>query len=71
MAEQLIPAQRTAISKESTSGPAGEPLSERSKKLREFRAKSDALAAAGMPVLTQDQVNEEVAKLRGNGPGAL
>jgi len=66
MAEPLIPASRTSLAIGATSGPAVEPLSERSEKLREFHAKSDALAAAGMPVLTQDQVNEDVAELRGN-----
>ena len=41
------------------------------RKLREFRAKSDAAIAQGMPTLSIDQINAEVSELRGNGKGEL
>jgi len=41
-------------------------LTDRQKKLRALWAKSDAAIANGMPILTVDQINEEVSELRGN-----
>jgi hypothetical protein len=35
-------------------------------RLRALWAKSDAAIANGMPILTVDQINEEVSELRGN-----
>lgn len=47
------------------------PVSDRKRRLQEFRAMSDAAIAGGMPVLSLEQINEEVSELRGNGRGEL
>jgi hypothetical protein len=45
------------------------PVSERRARLRALWAKSDAAIAGGMATLTIDEINAEVAELRGNNRG--
>jgi len=50
---------------------ASAPLTERQARLRALRAKSDAAIAAGMRTLTIEEINAEVAELRGNDGGGI
>src|SRR5437868_5267931 len=64
---QSVPA---SVSHAIDTGPRS-ALTDHQKRMRELRAKSDAAVASGMPVLSIEEINAEVAELRGNGRGDL